>query len=100
MEPESWYADAIAWAMEAGLFENSEDGVFQPEEPLARDVLETALQQLALYRDYDETEIMLRQESGDTFLPAHNGEDASAPVIVGEFTSALRRFDEAYAEKP
>ena len=100
VEPESWYADAIAWAMEAGLFENSEDGLFQPEEPLARDVLETALQQLALYRGYDETEITLRQESGDTFLPAHNGEDASAPVIVGEFTSALRRFDEAYAEKP
>ena len=86
--------------MEAGLFENSEDGLFQPEEPLARDALETALQQLALYRGCDETEIALRQASGDTFLPAKTGEDASAPVTVGEFTSALRRFDEAYAEKP
>ncbi len=86
--------------MEAGLFENSEDGLFQPEEPLARDELQTALHQLALYRGYEVPEITLRQESGDTFLPAHNGEDASAPVIVGEFTSALRRFDEAYAEKP
>ncbi len=99
VKPESWYADAIAWAVEAGLFEDCEDGRFQPEEPLARDVLETALQQLALYRGCDETEIALRQVSGDTFLPAKTGEDASAPVTVGEFTSALRRFEEAYAEK-
>jgi hypothetical protein len=43
----SWYADAVAWAAESGVFKGYEDGSFRPNEAITRAQLVTVLQRYA-----------------------------------------------------
>ena len=50
--PDSYYADAVAWASEAGIVVGDGNGKFAPDTPLTRQQLATMLYRYAEYKNY------------------------------------------------
>ena len=48
----SWYAQAVAWAAEAGVVQGYDAAAFGPEDPITREQLAVILYRYAAYRNY------------------------------------------------
>ena len=52
---DAWYADAVAWAAQAGIVTGLSDTTFGPDQVLTREQLATILYRYAAYKGYDVT---------------------------------------------
>ena len=48
-----WYADAVAWTVEAGIFKGYSAREFRPEEPISREQLAAIFHRYAQYKNGD-----------------------------------------------
>lgn len=52
---DAWYADAVAWAADAGIVTGVSDTTFAPDQMMTREQIATILYRYAAYKDYDAT---------------------------------------------
>lgn len=52
---DAWYADAVAWAADAGIVTGVSDTTFAPDQMMTREQIATILYRYAAYKDYDVT---------------------------------------------
>ena len=52
---DAWYADAVAWAADAGIVTGVSDTTFAPDQMMTREQIATILYRYAAYKNYDVT---------------------------------------------
>lgn len=53
VSPDSYYADAVAWAQESDIVKGTSAATFSPDKEITREQLMTILYRFAAYKDYD-----------------------------------------------